>query len=236
MPTTFRASVTYSKTKPRRSRLLRVASSAIGMARVCQRRPGRAPSRSGCQSGDVLKLLAFVLPLGLDSFTIAAAIGAAQPVTARQRLRISLIFVAFEAGMPLIGLSIGSSLAHVIGAIADYLAAAAVIGIGAWMLTHHDDDDEQAAGRFMATRGTAVVALGISVSLDELAIGFSLGLIRLPLIPVLIAIGAQALLAAHLGLSLGARISEHLRERAGQVAGLALILLGGFLIAERVIR
>jgi putative Mn2+ efflux pump MntP len=184
----------------------------------------------------VLKLLAFVLPLGLDSFTIAAAIGAAQPVTARQRLRISLIFVAFEAGMPLIGLSIGSSLAHVIGAIADYLAAAAVIGIGAWMLTHHDDDDEQAAGRFMATRGTAVVALGISVSLDELAIGFSLGLIRLPLIPVLIAIGAQALLAAHLGLSLGARISEHLRERAGQVAGLALILLGGFLIAERVIR
>jgi putative Mn2+ efflux pump MntP len=104
------------------------------------------------------------------------------------------------------------------------------------MLTHHDDDDEQAAGRLMATRGTAVVALGISISLDELAIGFSLGLIRLPLIPVLIAIGAQALLAAHLGLGLGARISEHLRERAGQVAGLALILLGGFLIAERVIR
>jgi putative Mn2+ efflux pump MntP len=103
------------------------------------------------------------------------------------------------------------------------------------MLTDHDDDDEQAAGRFMATRGTAV-ALGISISLDELAIGFSLGLIRLPLISVLIAIGAQALLAAHLGLGLGARISEHLRERAGQVAGLALILLGGFLIAERVIR
>jgi putative Mn2+ efflux pump MntP len=183
----------------------------------------------------VLKLLAFVLPLGLDSFAVAAAIGAAGPVTAGQRLRISVIFVAFEAGMPLIGLTLGSSLARAIGDIADYVAAAAVIGVGAWMLAH-SDDDEQAAGRLLATRGTAVVALGVSISLDELAIGFSLGLVRLPLIPVIIAIGVQALLAAQLGLSLGARISEHLRERAEQVAGVALILLGGFLIAERIIR
>jgi hypothetical protein len=43
---------------------------------------------------------------------------------------------------------------------------------------------------------------------------------------VIIAIGVQALIAAQLGLSLGARISEHLRERAEQIAGLALILLG----------
>jgi manganese efflux pump family protein len=185
----------------------------------------------------VLKLLAFVLPLGLDSFAVAAAIGAAGPVTAGQRLRITVIFVAFEAGMPLIGLTLGSSLAHAIGDIADYLAAAAVIGVGAWMLAHGDDDgDEQAAGRLLATRGTAIIALGISISLDELAIGFSLGLARLPLIPVIIAIGVQALIAAQLGLSLGARISEHLRERAEQVAGAALILLGGYLIAERLLR
>jgi putative Mn2+ efflux pump MntP len=184
----------------------------------------------------VLKLLAFVLPLGLDSFAVAAAIGATGPVTAGQRLRISVIFVAFEAGMPLIGLTLGSSLARAIGDIADYLAAAAVIGVGAWMLAHGGDDDEQAAGRLLATRGPAIVALGVSISLDELAIGFSLGLVRLPLIPVIIAIGVQALIAAQLGLSLGARISEHLHERAEQVAGVALILLGGFLIAERLLR
>jgi putative Mn2+ efflux pump MntP len=184
----------------------------------------------------VLKLLAFVLPLGLDSFAVAAAIGATGPVAAGQRLRISVIFVAFEAGMPLIGLTLGSGLARAIGDIADYLAAAAVIGVGAWILAHGDGDDERAAGRLLATRGTAIVALGVSISLDELAIGFSLGLVRLPLIPVIIAIGVQALIAAQFGLSLGARISEHLRGRAEQVAGVALILLGGFLIAERLLR
>jgi manganese efflux pump family protein len=49
----------------------------------------------------VLKLLAFVLPLGLDSFAVAAAIGATQVTTVWQRLRISLVFVIFEGGMPL---------------------------------------------------------------------------------------------------------------------------------------
>ncbi len=184
----------------------------------------------------MLKLLAFVFPLGLDSFAVAAAIGATQPVTTRQRLRVSVIFVVFEAGMPLIGLTLGSSLARAIGDIADYLAAAAVIGVGAWMLAYGDDGDEQAAGPLLATRGPAIIALGVSTSLDELAIGFSLGLVRLPLIPVVIAIGVQALLAAQLGLSLGARMSEHLRKRAEQAAGVALILLGGFLIAEHLLR
>jgi hypothetical protein len=46
----------------------------------------------------VLKLLAFVLPLGLDSFAVTAAIGATQDISTRQRTRISLIFVVFPAG------------------------------------------------------------------------------------------------------------------------------------------
>jgi manganese efflux pump family protein len=56
----------------------------------------------------VLKLLAFVLPLGLDSLAVAAAIGAVQAPAWRQRLRITLVFVVFEAGMPLIGLALGT--------------------------------------------------------------------------------------------------------------------------------
>ena len=54
----------------------------------------------------MLKLLAFVLPLGLDSFAVAAALGASQVSTGWQRLRISLVFVIFEGGMPLIGLAL----------------------------------------------------------------------------------------------------------------------------------
>ena len=105
----------------------------------------------------MLKLLAFVLPLGLDSFAVAAAIGAVQQATARQRLRISLVFVIFEGGMPLIGLGLGSALARGIGHVADYLAAAAVIGIGAWMLLAGDKDEEDKASRLTSSHGLALV-------------------------------------------------------------------------------
>ena len=180
----------------------------------------------------MLRLLAFVLPLGLDSFAVAAALGAARPVGMAMRLRISLIFVVFEAGMPLLGLAAGSGLARVIGTTADYLAGAAVIGVGIWMLVS-GDNDEDVAGRMSGAHGLAVIALGVSISMDELAIGFSLGLTRLPVVPVIVAIAVLALVASQLGLALGAAVGEHFRERAEQVAALALIALGGYLIAER---
>src|SRR5262249_24726240 len=73
---------------------------------------------------------------------------------------------------------------------------------------------------------------GISISLDELAIGFSIGLAGVPVAAVVVAIGLQALLAAQLGLAIGAKIGERWRERAEQAAGIALILLGAFLLAQ----
>ena len=184
----------------------------------------------------MLKLLAFVLPLGIDSFAVAAAIGAAQAATAWQRLRISLLFVVFEGGMPLIGLGLGAALAHGIGQVADYVAAAAVIGIGGWMLFADDEDEEGKAARITTSRGLALIGLGISISLDELAIGFSIGLSRLPVIAVIVAIALQAFIAAQLGLALGAKIAERWRERAVRLAGVALILLGIYLIAEQLTR
>jgi manganese efflux pump family protein len=184
----------------------------------------------------MLKLLAFVLPLGLDTFAVAAALGASQVSTAWQRLRISLVFVIFEGGMPLLGLVVGSALARGIGRIADYLAAAAVIGIGIWMLRADNEDEEGKASRVMTSRGLALVGLGISISLDELAIGFGMGLVRLPVSAVVAAIALQAFVAAQLGLAIGAKIAERWRERAERVAGIALILLGAYLIAQQLSR
>jgi hypothetical protein len=49
---------------------------------------------------------------------------------------------------------------------------------GAWMLLHGDADDEEEKGaRLVSAHGMALMGLGISISLDELAIGFGLGLV-----------------------------------------------------------
>jgi hypothetical protein len=65
--------------------------------------------------------------------------------------------------------------------------------------------------RLANLHGFAIIALGLSISLDELAIRFSLGLIRLRVAPIIIAIAIIALVPSQLGLALGSRISELFR-------------------------
>ena len=81
--------------------------------------------------------------------------------------------------------------------------------------------------------GLAVIGLGIGISLDELAIGFSLGLTRRSIVEVVIAIAVQAFIAVALGLHLGARVGDRLREGIERLAAIALIVLGLALAATQ---
>ena len=177
------------------------------------------------------KLIALVLPLGLDTFAVAAAIGMAG-VSVRQRRRISVLFTAFEAGMPLVGLALGAPLGHAVGAVADYLAIGVLVGFGAYTLLAKDEE-EQDISELVDARGTRALLLGLSISLDELAVGFTFGLLRLPVVPVIALIAVQTAVVSQLGLHLGNRISEHRRERAEQLAGVALLVLGLVLLVEK---
>jgi manganese efflux pump family protein len=168
------------------------------------------------------KLIALVLPLSFDTFAVSAALGVAG-LPARDRWRLSLILSGFEAVMPIAGVLGGALAGRAIGGLADYLAAAVLIGAGALMLRGDDSEHEALAQRM---RGLAMIGVGVSVSLDELAIGLVIGLLRLPAVLVALLIGAQALLASQLGVRIGARLGEELRERAEQVAGTLLVALG----------
>jgi putative Mn2+ efflux pump MntP len=185
---------------------------------------------------EIGKLAAFVLPLGVDTFAVAAAVGAAGLEPAARR-RITALFVAFEAGMPLVGLALGAPLAHAIGDVAEYVAGAVLVAVGAWTLFGQDEEGEEAKARsFTDAHGLALLALGLSISLDELAIGFTLGLSRLPVPVVIVAIAVQAAVAAQVGLRLGARLSERSRETAEKAAGIALAALGAYLVIAQLTR
>jgi putative Mn2+ efflux pump MntP len=179
----------------------------------------------------VAKLVALVFPLGLDTFAVAAALGVLG-VAGHHRLRISLLFTAFEAGMPLIGLALGAPLGRALGAAADYVAIAVLLAFGLYTLLGHEDDDERLS-RLIQLRGPSAILLGVSISLDELAIGFTLGLLRLPALLVIVLIAVQTFIVTQLGLRLGHRLSERFREGAQRLAGVALAVLALVLLAEQ---
>ena len=63
----------------------------------------------------MLKLLAFTLPLCLDTFAVAFAVLGEMHLTRAQRLRVCMLLIAFEAGMPLAGMALAAPLAHLAG-------------------------------------------------------------------------------------------------------------------------
>jgi putative Mn2+ efflux pump MntP len=180
------------------------------------------------------KLVALVLPLGLDTFAVAAALGAAG-VPPTRRLRIAIVFTIFEAGMPLVGLALGAPLGRAIGSAADYVAIGVLIVFGVYTLLSSGRDEHERLDRLTRPGGVGTILLGVSISLDELAVGFTFGLLQLPVVLVIVLVAVQAFVAAQLGLRLGARLSERLREGAERVAGVALAALGLVLLLEKAI-
>jgi manganese efflux pump family protein len=174
----------------------------------------------------MVHLLAFVLPLGLDTFAVAAALGAL-PLTSRDRRRVSAVLVGFEAGMPLVGVALGAPVARALAGHADVVSGVALAGVGLWLiLGEHDDDESDRLTRLRDAGGLAVLGLGLAISLDELAVGFGLGLTRLPVAGVVVATAVQAVLATQLGLRLGARVGARAREHVERLAGGGLVVLG----------
>jgi manganese efflux pump family protein len=228
----------------------------------------------------MLKLLAFTLPLCLDTFAVSFAVLGEMRLTRAQRVRVIVLLIAFEAGMPLVGMALGAPLTHLVSSpthlvfdpyqvgspaealqlkLADrtHLAdtvdltfvgryiipvvvpvVVGVIGIlmlDEWFNDDDDDDDEDdevaKAKALVGARGLSVIGLGLGISLDELAVGFTLGLTSLPVADVITAIVIQAFLAIMLGQFLGRKARNgSLRLSTERLTAGTKLLAGGVLV------
>lgn len=176
-------------------------------------------------------LLALLIPLTLDTFIVSTALGLAG-LKKKHHLRTSLVLTAFEAGMPAVGVLLGHVVSGFAGHYASYVAGA-VIGIAGLLLLKpggKEDEDKKEARLLSQTHGLAIINLGLSISIDELALGLSLGLLHVPLLLAVVLIGLQAFVASQLGLRLGQRLNEKFRERAEMLAGMFLVAVAVVII------
>jgi manganese efflux pump family protein len=179
----------------------------------------------------VLKLIAVIVPLALDSFGAAIAVGLAS-VSPAQRRRALLLFPLMETASAALGLALGLPLGRAIGGVADYAGAAAVIGVGVAILRESDRGSE--TGQLATASGWRLAAVGVAISVDELVLGLSLGLLGLPAPAALLLIAIQAILVSQVGIRLGERLGAGLGDRAERLGGLALVLIGLLLLVEAI--
>ena len=178
-----------------------------------------------------------LLPLALDTFALAAALGMAG-LERRDRLRVTLVFTVFEAGMPILGLLVGRIAGSLIGKWAGYGGILFLFVAGFLLLRPgQEEGDEERRLRLLAhARGLAIIDLGLSISVDELTVGLSAGLLGLSIAVTVVWIAIQAFAAAQLGFRIGVRLGEEIRERSEQAAGAVLIVVAVVLLALKLVK
>jgi putative Mn2+ efflux pump MntP len=186
---------------------------------------------------DLLVALGLLLPLAVDTFALAAALGMAG-LDRSHRLRVALVFTAFEAGMPIAGILLGRAAGTVLGQWAGY-GGILFLFIAGWLLLRDGGHEEAGTKRIRLlahARGLAIIDLGLSISVDELAVGLSAGLLGLAATLTVAWIALQAFVATQLGLTIGQRLGERARERSEKLAGIMLIAVALILLVLRLVK
>ena len=170
----------------------------------------------------MLALLLVAVAVGVSNFAAAIAIGVSG-VDARTRVRVGLVFGAFEAGMPLIGLAIGAQLAGSLGHAARWAGAATLVGVGAYGLI---DSVRRGPGAVTSASGIRLLLSGLALSLDNLVVGFALGSLHVGFVVAAAVIAVFSVGMSLVGLEIGNRVSASVETRSEVVGGLVLVGVG----------
>lgn len=156
-------------------------------------------------------LIAIAFALAMDAFAVSIAIGVIlEEVNKRQIFRISWHFGLFQALMPLIGWFLGSTVQHHIEKYDHWIAFGLLAVVGGRMLwgAFFDSDDELNAQE--PTKGWSLVILSVATSIDALAIGLSLAMIKVSIYFPALVIGVIAALLSLIGIKLGAFVGKRI--------------------------
>lgn len=173
----------------------------------------------------IFNLIILGVVVGANNLAVALALGALKPH--KHQWRIVLTFGLFEFCVPLIGLLLGSLASNLIADYATYLGAGILILLGLFTTVNglrNNKQDKNLAKSITSLKGIVFLAAGLS--LDNLIVGFSLGLDKAS--PFLVAgtIAFFSMLFTFIGLKLGSAGKHHWQKSIKIGAGILLILLG----------
>lgn len=171
-------------------------------------------------------LLLVALAVGLDNFGAAGALGVSG--AGSRRLEIAVIFGAFEAIMPIVGLLLGGSVAHGLGDRAKLVAGFVLCLAGIYALVQGRGAGERPEGAEEGdgTGFRRLIVLAAALSIDNLAIGFALGAYHVNVVVAALVIGVVSVGLTLVGLELGSHIGARLGTWGERVGGVLIILIG----------
>jgi putative Mn2+ efflux pump MntP len=171
----------------------------------------------------MIELGLIAVAVGLDNLRAGVAIGWAGTSTA-QRLRYALAFGVTESTMPLVGLALGTAATGISG-FCQWIGPLALTACGLLCLVPRPDQDRASKRRHLLDARWALVALPISLGLDNLLAGVALATLDVPVLLAAAVVGVVSTILATIGLYLGNAM--HLRAPTRLLAALILLAVAG---------
>jgi putative Mn2+ efflux pump MntP len=184
--------------------------------------------------------MSFILVLGIaaalamDCFavTLGMACGT-KGLTMKQVVRMAAFFGGFQFVMPVAGWLAGDKLLGFIRNFDHWVAFGLLTLIGGRMIYESFGlNEEEKACRPDQTQGTRLVVLSLATSIDALAVGLSLGVIRTSILYPAAVIGVTSFVLTIVGAKLGPVAGRFAGRRAELLGGLILIGIGVKILIE----
>lgn len=181
----------------------------------------------------------FLLAAGLcfDTFAVSLTGGICTrgSLCARQILHIILCFAVFQAGLTFAGWLLGYSVSDYISKVDHWVAFVLLGYIGGKMIVEgcSKKEEEVSGSSLLITR--QLVLLSVATSIDAIAVGISLAMVRLSFMKIgittamVLACTALASLAGLLG---GRRLGSGIGKKSEILGGIILIAIGVKILVE----
>jgi manganese efflux pump family protein len=162
--------------------------------------------------------------LSMDAFAVSLAAGAAGARGPRAIFRLAFHFGLFQFLMPVLGWTAGLRVEGIVLTMQDLVAAGLLAAVGLRMIRSGQGVIE--GPRQDPSRGVTLVTLSVATSLDALAIGFSLALLRVSIWYPSVVIGLVTGLLSVCGVRIGNRLGTGFGRRMEIAGGVLLTFLG----------
>ena len=180
----------------------------------------------------LVEVLLIALALSLDALAVSiAAACSGRTAAPRAGFRLAFHFGLFQALMPVLGWLAGWRLAAHIEAY-DHWVAAVLLAIVAARMLRAGFGHEAAELPAAPSRGLTLVALSTAVSVDALAVGLSLAMLRVPVWFPAAVIGLSARAVSFAGVRLGRCLSTRFGRGAEVVGGIVLLLIAARILVQ----
>ncbi|EDL65403.1 manganese efflux pump MntP [Bacillus sp. SG-1] len=176
---------------------------------------------------DEFKLILLIMTLGIDALLVIISFGLVGKVS---KYKVAATVALAEAVLLLAGMKLGEYLeASFLGSWAPSIGAVILMLMGLYNIL--DKDKTEGKNRVF---GIAFIFVIIGVSIDELAVGVSIGLLGFPILFVLIVDIIKSFIYTLIGLTIGSKLKRFLNNwsAADKIAGSIVFLIGAWTFIE----